>query len=238
MDAFQKVEKIGEGTYGVVYKAKHKVTGETVALKKIRLETLRDVIHTENKLYLVFEFLHQDLKKFMDSSTVTGIPLPLVKSYLFQLLQGLAFCHSHRVLHRDLKPQNLLINAQGEIKLADFGLARAFGVPVRTYTHEVTRRALFPGDSEIDQLFRIFRTLGTPDETVWPGVTSLPDYKPSFPKWARQELSKVAPLLDEDGRELLGEMLKYDPNKRLSAKNALVHRFFRDVTLAIPNLRL
>uniref|UniRef100_A0A3Q3VIJ9 cyclin-dependent kinase n=1 Tax=Mola mola TaxID=94237 RepID=A0A3Q3VIJ9_MOLML len=264
MDAFQKVEKIGEGTYGVVYKAKNKVTGETVALKKIRLETetegvpstaireisllkelshpnivkLRDVIHTENKLYLVFEFLHQDLKKFMDSSSVTGIPLPLVKSYLFQLLQGLAFCHSHRVLHRDLKPQNLLINAQGEIKLADFGLARAFGVPVRTYTHEITRRALFPGDSEIDQLFRIFRTLGTPDENVWPGVTSMPDYKPSFPKWARQDLSKVVPLLDEDGRELLGEMLNYDPNKRLSAKNALVHRFFRDVTMAVPHLRL
>ncbi|KAK6319346.1 hypothetical protein J4Q44_G00105570 [Coregonus suidteri] len=293
-----KVEKIGEGTYGVVYKAKNKVTGETVALKKIRLDTetegvpstaireisllkelshpnivkLCDVIHTENKLYLVFEFLHQDLKKFMDSSSVSGIPLPLVKSYLFQLLQGLAFCHSHRVLHRDLKPQNLLINAQGEIKLADFGLARAFGVPVRTYTHEVvtlwyrapeillgckyystpvdiwslgcifaemiTRRALFPGDSEIDQLFRIFRTLGTPDEAAWPGVTSMPDYKPSFPKWARQELSKVVPPLDDNGRELLRQMLSYDPNKRISAKNALVHRFFRDVTMPMPHLRL
>ncbi|NXU58986.1 CDK2 kinase, partial [Turnix velox] len=98
---------------------------------------LLDVIHTENKLYLVFEFLHQDLKKFMDSSSITGIALPLIKSYLFQLLQGLAFCHAHRVLHRDLKPQNLLIDAEGAIKLADFGLARAFGVPVRTYTHEV-----------------------------------------------------------------------------------------------------
>ncbi|KAG7264776.1 hypothetical protein CRUP_007102 [Coryphaenoides rupestris] len=286
MDSFQKVEKIGEGTYGVVYKAKNKLTGETVALKKIRLDTetegvpstaireisllkelshpnivkLQDVIHTENKLYLVFEFLHQDLKKFMDSSSVTGIPLPLVK-----LLQGLAFCHSHRVLHRDLKPQNLLINAQGEIKLADFGLARAFGVPVVTlwyrapeillgckyystavdlwslgciFAEMITRRALFPGDSEIDQLFRIFRTVGTPDETVWPGVTTMPDYKPSFPKWARQDMTKVVPLLDEDGRELLAQMLNYDPNKRISAKNALVHRFFRDVSMPIPHLRL
>ncbi|XP_064899631.1 cyclin-dependent kinase 2 isoform X1 [Columba livia] len=265
MENFQKVEKIGEGTYGVVYKARNKVTGEVVALKKIRLDTetegvpstaireisllkelnhpnivkLLDVIHTENKLYLVFEFLHQDLKKFMDSASISGIALPLIKSYLFQLLQGLAFCHAHRVLHRDLKPQNLLINADGAIKLADFGLARAFGVPVRTYTHEVvtlwyrapeillgckyystavdiwslgcifaemiTRRALFPGDSEIDQLFRIFRTLGTPDEAAWPGVTAMPDYKPSFPKWARQDFGKVVPPLDEEGRKLLAD---------------------------------
>lgn len=69
---------------------------------------------------------------------------------------------------------------------------------------QITRRALFPGDSEIDQLFRIFRTLGTPDESVWPGVTSMPDYKPSFPKWAQQDLAKVVPPLDEDGRDLLG----------------------------------
>uniref|UniRef100_A0A8C3NIB0 Cyclin-dependent kinase 2 n=1 Tax=Geospiza parvula TaxID=87175 RepID=A0A8C3NIB0_GEOPR len=293
MENFQKVEKIGEGTYGVVYKARNKVTGEVVALKKIRLDTetegvpstaireisllkelnhpnivkLLDVIHTENKLYLVFEFLHQDLKKFMDSSSLSGIALPLIKSYLFQLLQGLAFCHAHRVLHRDLKPQNLLINADGSIKLADFGLARAFGVPVRTYTHEVrgfgvllgckyystavdiwslgcifaemiTRRALFPGDSEIDQLFRIFRTLGTPDEAAWPGVSALPDYKATFPRWARQDLAKVLPPLDDEGRKLLAQMLHYDPNKRISAKAALGHPFFRDVTRAVPHLRL
>ncbi|KAH0629283.1 hypothetical protein JD844_011228 [Phrynosoma platyrhinos] len=239
MENFQKVEKIGEGTYGVVYKAKNKVTGEgmllvhpketegvpSTAIREISLlkelnhpniVKLLDVIHTENKLYLVFEFLHQDLKKFMDSSSsISGVELPLIKSYLFQLLQGLAFCHSHRVLHRDLKPQNLLINSEGAIKLADFGLARAFGVPVRTYTHELTRRALFPGDSEIDQLFRIFRTLGTPDETVWPGVTSMPDYKSSFPKWARQDFSKVVPPLDEEGRKLLAVRFRTEQEELL-----------------------
>lgn len=57
--------------------------------------------------------------------------------FRFQLLRGLAFCHGHNVLHRDLKPQNLLINKNGELKLADFGLARAFGIPVKCYSAEV-----------------------------------------------------------------------------------------------------
>src|SRR5690606_4234317 len=110
----------------------------------------------------------------------------------------------------DLKPQNLLIDKNGVLKLADFGLARAFGVPVRTYTHEVitlwyrppeillggkqystpvdiwsigcifaemlSGEPLFPGDCEIDQLFRIFRALGTPNEETWPDVSNYPDY--------------------------------------------------------------
>jgi serine/threonine protein kinase len=57
--------------------------------------------------------------------------------YLHQLLQGVEFCHQRRILHRDLKPQNLLIDENRTLKLADFGLARAFGIPLRTYTHEV-----------------------------------------------------------------------------------------------------
>ncbi|CAL1525993.1 unnamed protein product, partial [Lymnaea stagnalis] len=221
MENFQKIEKIGEGTYGVVYKAREKGSGKHVALKKIRLDAesegvpstaireisllkelehpnvvrLLDVIHCDMKLYLVFEYLTKDLKKYMDSfPSNEHINPALIKSYMYQLLNGISYCHSHRVLHRDLKPQNLLIDMEGNIKLADFGLARAFGVPVRTYTHEVVtlwyrapeillgsrfystpvdvwslgcifvemvrRQALFPGDSEIDQLFRIFRTLG------------------------------------------------------------------------------
>jgi cyclin-dependent kinase len=66
-----------------------------------------------------------------------GLQPHIIKSFLYQLLAGVAYCHHNRVLHRDLKPQNLLINREGELKLADFGLARAFGIPVRSYTHEV-----------------------------------------------------------------------------------------------------
>lgn len=63
--------------------------------------------------------------------------LPMLQSYLYQILQAMLFCHQRRVIHRDLKPQNLLIDSKGTIKLADFGLARALCIPVRVYTHEV-----------------------------------------------------------------------------------------------------
>jgi negative regulator of PHO system len=105
-------------------------------LKHDNIVSLHDVIHTENKLMLVFEYMDKDLKKYMDTY---GSPLPpdKIKSFMFQLLRGVAFCHERHVLHRDLKPQNLLINRKGELKLADFGLARAFGIPVNTFSNEV-----------------------------------------------------------------------------------------------------
>ena len=78
--------------------------------------------------------------------------------HLFQLLRGLAFCHSHNVLHRDLKPQNLLINKNGELKLADFGLARAFGIPVRCYSAEVV--TLWYADSKASLPKKIIAGMG------------------------------------------------------------------------------
>lgn len=114
---------------------------EISLMKELRHEnivSLHDVIHTENKLMLVFEYMDKDLKKYMDTHGERGaLKPPLIKSFMYQLLKGIAFCHENRVLHRDLKPQNLLINAKGQLKLADFGLARAFGIPVNTFSNEV-----------------------------------------------------------------------------------------------------
>jgi len=285
--------KLGEGTYGEVYQALDIQTGRTIALKKMRLleaddegvpatalrevsllkelsncsniVSLLDVIHSNSTLYLVFEFLDQDLKRYVEQCS-GPLPMGLVKAYLYQILRGIAYCHSRRVLHRDLKLANLLIDRNGALKLADFGLGRAFGIPVGVYTHEVvtlwyrapeillgqkrystpvdmwsvgcifaelvTKRPLFAGDCEIDQLFRIFRTLGTPSEEIWPGVTMLPDFKPTFPQCKPQPLSSVITQLDPLGLDLLSKMLRYAPGERISAKEAMKHPFFDDMDRA------
>lgn len=285
---YVREEKLGEGTYGVVYKARNIRTGKYVALKKIRLESveegvpstavreisilrelnhpnivcLQDILHQDNKLYLVFEYMQMDLKKYLDTLKGT-IDVMLLKSYTYQILQGLVFCHTRRILHRDLKPQNLLVDNKGAIKLADFGLGRAFGIPVRAYTHEVvtlwyrapevllgatryscpvdvwsvacifaemaSKKPLFHGDSEIDQLFKIFQILGTPNDEVWPGVTELRDFKPNFPCWRGKALTQVCPKLGAVACELLKSMLVYNPAHRLSAKAALSHSYFDDL---------
>jgi cyclin-dependent kinase len=87
---------------------------------------------------------------------------------------------------------------------------------------------LFPGDSEIDQIFRIFRILGTPNEEVWPSVSSLPDYKPTFPQWSRQDVGRIVSTLDDVAIDMLKRTLTYDSAKRISAKRALAHPYFAD----------
>ena len=200
--------------------------------------------------------MDHDLKKYLD---LNGGPLSpqLVKSYLYQICLAIKYCHSRRILHRDLKPQNLLIDKNGVIKLGDFGLARAFGIPIKTLTHEILtlwyrapeillgqkeystpvdmwsiglifyemahRKPLFAGDSEIDQIFKIFQMYGTPTERTWPGITKLPDFKLTFPQFKGKGIEAYNKNIDPIGLDLLSKMLQLDPCKRISAKAALNH---------------
>lgn len=291
MEQYERLEKVGEGTYGVVYKAQDSKDGQIYALKTIRLEAedegipstaireisllkelqhpnivrLCDVIHTDRKLTLVFEFLEYDLKKLLDTveNGSHGLDPLKCKNFLFHLLKGISYCHQHRVLHRDLKPQNLLINKDMVLKLADFGLARAFGIPVRSYTHEVVTlwyrapdvlmgsrkystpvdiwsvgcifaemvngHPLFPGQTEADQLQKIFKVLGTPKEADWPTVRELPDWKDDFTPYDPLPGDQIAPSLDPTGLALMMKMLQYDPQKRETGKNAMEHEYFSDL---------
>ncbi|XP_028265547.1 cyclin-dependent kinase 16 [Parambassis ranga] len=170
LETYIKLDKLGEGTYATVYKGRSKLTENLVALKEIRLEheegapctairevsllkdlkhanivTLHDIIHTQKSLTLVFEYLDKDLKQYLEDCG-NIIHVHNVKLFLFQLLRGLSYCHRRKVLHRDLKPQNLLINERGELKLADFGLARAKSIPTKTYSNEVVTLWYRPPD--------------------------------------------------------------------------------------------
>ncbi|XP_037957702.1 cyclin-dependent kinase 1-like [Teleopsis dalmanni] len=290
MEDYRKLEKIGEGTFGIVYKAEDSVTGQIVAMKKIKLGAsegipatalremdllqglkhpniicLIDIVMDQYRLYLIFEYLSMDLKKYMDSMTPdTHIDKELVRRYLYQITNAIHYCHRNHVLHRDLKPQNILIDKKGVIKVADFGLGRSISPRSRVYTHEVvtlwyrapeillgspyyafsvdiwsigcifaemsSRKPLFQGDSEINQLFHIFRILKTPTEDIWPGVTSLPDYKATFPCWSSYTLREQLKNISELGIDLLQKMLIYDPFHRFTARDILNHPYFDDFT--------
>lgn len=173
VDKFDIIGIIGEGTYGQVYKAKDKDTGELVALKKVRLDNekegfpitaireikiLRQLIHRsvvnmkeivtdkqdaldfkkdKGAFYLVFEYMDHDLMGLLESGLVQ-FSEDHIKSFMKQLMEGLDYCHKKNFLHRDIKCSNILLNNSGQIKLADFGLARLYNSEEsRPYTNKV-----------------------------------------------------------------------------------------------------
>ena len=286
-----KTSKLGEGTYGVVYRAKDQKGQEIYALKKIRLQVeeegipstaireisllkelnhinivkLYEVLHTPKKLTLVFEYVERDLKKVIDEAK-EGLEMKLVKSFLYQLLTGVDYIHKKKVLHRDLKPQNLLISKDNIMKIGDFGLARGYGIPVKNYTNEVVTlwyrppdvllgnknygttvdmwsigcifaemvsgKPLFTGKSDVDQLKKIFKIMGTPNENHANSLRDLPEWsnnESNFENYPEQDIKSFVSRLDSEGVDLLQKFIQLEPEKRISAEEALKHPFFDDI---------
>lgn len=300
VDEFERLNKIDEGTYGVVYRARDKKTGEIVALKKVKMEKeregfpltslreinillafhhpsivdVKEVVVGSNldSIFMVMEYMEHDLKGLMETMK-QPFSQSEVKCLMLQLLEGVKYLHDNWVLHRDLKTSNLLLNNRGELKICDFGLARQYGSPLKPYTHLVvtlwyrapelllgakqystaidmwslgcimaemlSKEPLFNGKTEFDQLDKIFRTLGTPNETIWPGFSKLPGVKVNFVKHQYNLLRKKfpptsftgSPVLSDSGFDLLNKLLTYDPEKRITAEAALNHDWFREVPL-------
>ena len=169
MENYVVMGRVGEGAHGIVMQAKHKSSGQVVALKKIPLKRLEDGISEATireiralqqldsiyivKLYdvfpqglgfvLVFEFMMSDLAEVIKDSE-NPLTIPDIKSYMLMLLKGVTHLHSHNIMHRDIKPANLLISSECRLKIADFGLSRvnqagAEEAQGRQYSHQVDR---------------------------------------------------------------------------------------------------
>ncbi|CAL4111675.1 unnamed protein product, partial [Meganyctiphanes norvegica] len=218
MEKYEKLSKIGEGSYGVVYKCRNRETGQLVAIKKfveseddplikkIALREIRmlkqlkhpnlinliEVFRRKRKLHLVFEYCDHTVLNELEKNP-KGCPESLTKRIIYQLVQAIKFCHAGQCIHRDVKPENILLTKDGVVKLCDFGFARMLS-PEENYTDYVATRwyrapellvgdtqygppvdvwaigcvlaelvrgeALWPGKSDVDQLYLIRKTLG------------------------------------------------------------------------------
>lgn len=284
--------------YGTVYLARHISTNQLYALKHTKhLDLSNGITHTTLRevsilkylkhdnivglvdaiynidydtpcLYLVFEYCNTDLHNYLNKYNYDNSKIN-VKNLIYQMLQGLAYMHTHGVLHRDLKPQNILLNESPDtIKIGDLGLGRQYSQLYNQYTHEVVTlwyrapeillgsthystgidiwslgciigeiiigKPLFTGDCEFGQLIQIFQILGSPTEEQWPSLYTLPDMKITFPRFKPKTLNQQFNVFNNNLLllDLLCRMLVYDPDQRISAKQALSHAYFDDIRIS------
>ncbi|XP_052760285.1 cyclin-dependent kinase 11B-like isoform X3 [Mya arenaria] len=297
VEEFSCLNRIEEGTYGVVYRARDKKTEEIVALKRLKMEkekegfpitslreintllkaqhtnivTVREIVVGSNmdKIYIVMDYVEHDLKALMTESMKQPFLVGEAKTLLLQLLRGVQHLHDNWIIHRDLKTSNLLLSHKGILKIGDFGLAREYGEPLKQYTPIVVTlwyrapelllgckeystpidmwsvgcifaeflvmQAIWQGKSEIDQLQKIFKDLGTPTEKIWPGLMELPGMKKcSFAEYPYNTLrNKFGQYLSDQGFNLLNRFLTYNPAKRITAAEGIKHEYFRESPLPI-----
>ncbi|NWV04190.1 CDKL2 protein, partial [Ptilonorhynchus violaceus] len=287
MEKYQVLGLVGEGSYGVVTKCRNRENGQIVAVKKFlesdddaavrkialreikllkqlrheNLVNLLDVCKRKKRWYLVFEFVDHTVLDDLEASP-SGLDYDRVRKYLFQIMRGIAFCHSHNIIHRDVKPENILVSQSGVVKLCDFGFARPLSASGESYTDYVATRwyrapellvgdtkygrpvdvwaigslitemltgePLFPGDSDIDQLFHITKCLGD----LIPRQQELFYKNPLFAGMKLPEvmelesLEKRYPKLPAAALDLAKECLQIDPDKRPSCAELLQGSFF------------
>ncbi|TQS36076.1 hypothetical protein Golomagni_03482 [Golovinomyces magnicellulatus] len=286
---YVKGKKLGEGTYANVYLGHLRDSPTSlVAIKKIKIQKeyteglapdairelkhLRELTHPNiisllsvftskvQNLNLVLEYLPLgDLEMLIKDTDNIRYGAADIKAWMNMLVRAVWFCHENFVLHRDIKPNNLLIAADGEVKLADFGLARSFSDPYRQMTSNVItlwyrppellfgakhysgavdiwsvglvfaeliiRVPYLAGETEVMQIKIISQAIGTPTEDNWPGVTKLPGYTVSetLPVQPKDTYLAMFGTAGEEGVNLLMQMLVLDPNKRITARQALEH---------------
>lgn len=285
---YEKLMKLGEGTYGNTYKARDRITGNYVAVKRIRCELLADgvlshireaellkelshpnivkileIVQSTEKFNIVMEFVDYEIKKIMDAS-YAPLDDQTIKSVLYQLLNGIAYCHENKIMHGNLNFNSLLIDKNSVLKIIDFGIMRDYEVTFNQlwysspeilmrsakntsaidmwsigciFSELVTKKVLFPGHHFESQLEKIFKIRGTPTIEEWPSIKDLPGYNAELVVFPPRQLSKFVPSLDSLGLDLLEKLLQINPLKRITAKDALLHPYFSDVAEAIKKLK-